>query len=334
MSNLGKVLVCSALVSGATWARAREPSPEPPLAAWKLLYYERGSGAAAIGVLNDRSGHTTLTEYKPSSFGAWTHIVGDASEVFFYDMYTGNAAVGEVSREGKFSTKFTLDGFKDGWTHIVRHRDYLFFYNTDTGAATVGRIEKGAFRTYNNGEKPFQAGWTHITSTPSGLFFYDQATGSAVSGEWQYGEAVKGSGEITHVSFRPRFTYPVDSLTKNWTHVVSTAAGLLFYRASDGHHEMADLAESGLLSTRPPTATAFRPGWTHVVACDEQVLFYDSGNGDGVIAALRKVRVKAEDGKPDDKDAGSLILRKSYPGMFTPGYTHIVTTVDPPVAPR
>lgn len=289
--------------------------PESSPYAKAFLYSDSGFWAAT-GRINHDVTFTTL-QYPIYGFDLWTHVVGAGSDTVFYNSYTGSVAVGTVDAAGVYHNElsFGYGYFMRGWDTIVMHRGYLFFYDKETGYAVVGRFVNGAFKAYGVWST-FRPGWTHIVSTGQGLLFYDAASGAGAVGDWTYGYG--GSEpffDIVRIDFVNRSE---PSFSPGWTHIVDTGAGVLFYDAASGAEVMTDVNGDGSVTTRSLTAQTIRPGYTSVTAIDNDVLFYDSASGDVAIGGVPLF----------DRAGGSLVIRAVYPGYFSPGWSHIVKTVD------
>jgi hypothetical protein len=126
--------------------------------------------------------------------------------------------------------------------------------------------------------------------------------------------------------------YGPNSFLTGWTHVVNTSNGVLFYCSVNGRQVMADVSAGGNVSTRSGTEQTIAPGWTSIVADNDDILFYNASSGDGMIATIKKWNVLTDKlttaGAPV---SGQLGTRRELPGAFSPGWSNIVTTVDPPV---
>lgn len=295
----------------------------------KILYYNGSDRSGAVGAIDGQNNHLTLTSYAPGAFGQWTHIVGDSSEIFYYNAYTGAAALGYVDAAGQHHTTLSIRAgyFGTGWTHIVSHKGYLFFYCATNGMAAIGQMSQNGFRQYASyAPYTFGLGWTKIISTKNGLVFYNAANGSGAVGDWDYvySGVPGGFASLTGVRFKQLRGYAPGSFTYGWTHIVETSNGVLFYRASDGLHVMTDVETNGVISTRSRTVQTLRAGWTHIVATNDDILFYDANTGDGAIGEIQKYSPWVVAGA-----AGRLNTVRDLPAFFSPGWTHLTTTIDP-----
>jgi hypothetical protein len=69
-------------------------------ASMKILYYNDYQQSVAIGEIDEQNNHNTIASYDPASFSLWTHIVEHASDIFYYNQWTGAAALGSVDIVG------------------------------------------------------------------------------------------------------------------------------------------------------------------------------------------------------------------------------------------
>jgi hypothetical protein len=302
----------------------------PPIPTEKFLFYNNANLSGTTGAINPTDLSYTSLQPDLGAFSYWTHVVGDGVDLLFYDAKTGGAAIGQVDGKGKFTT--TLDRrpsyFIPGWTHVVRHKGYYLFYNSNTGEAVVGNFGSPSpeFQPYNSW-KDFSTGWTHIVSTKNGLLFYN-ATSGAGFGEWSVERSGPGGdfGRIAKVNLNRLWS---GSFTAGWTHIVDTPGGLLFYRAEDGMTEVADVDTDGSVATRSGTHKTIAANWTSVTSDKTHVLFYNASSGDVAVGGIRTLRI----GEVSATGPGTPLaieIHRVFPGLFSPGWTHVVSTMDPP----
>jgi M6 family metalloprotease-like protein len=303
----------------------------PLMISRKILYYNANNGAGAVGAINAQNEHLTLTSYEPGAFGQWTHIVGESSELFYYNAQTGAAALGYVDAGGNHHTTLSIRAgyFGTGWTHIVLHKGYLFFYCAGNGLAAIGQMSQNGFRQYASYPAgSFGLGWTSILSTKNGLVFYRATDGVGAVGEWEYvySGAPGQFATISGVRFKQLRGYAPGSFTTGWSHIVETSNGVLFYRAADGLQVMTDVGANGVITTRSNTVKTLRAGWTHIVSVNDDILFYAAASGDAAVGEIQKYSPWVV-----PSAVGKLFIRREFPSYFSPGWTHLATTVDPTV---
>lgn len=295
----------------------------------RMFYYNGNQKSAAVALIDEQNNVLPLNSYAPGAFGQWTHIVGDATDLFYYNTYTGAAALGYLSAEDQHHTtaSYPAGYFGPGWTHIVRHKGYLFFYSARDGRAAIGQMTAQGFKSFAS-YAPYSFGlnWTRIVSTTNGLIFYNAVNGSGVVGDWEYvySGAPGGFASITGVKFKQLRGYGPGSFANGWTQIVETNNGVLFYRSTDGLHVMTDVAANGAISTRSNSLQTLRRGWSHIIAVNDDILFYDQNTGDGAIGEIQKASplVLAS-------TVGRLTIVQNLPGFFSSGWTHLTTTIDP-----
>lgn len=298
----------------------------------KILYYNRNQGLGEVGVISAQNEPLTVTSYKPGAFGQWTHIVGDTDELFYYNSKTGATARGYVNAAGRHIKLKKGAGYLDpGWTHIVRYQSDFFFYNAANGKAASGQMSTTGIRQWRHYPSgSFGLGWTSILSTADGgLLFYRSADGAGAVGGWEFICSCSGSLLPSGRRVKRVRTYAPGSFATGWTHLVQTSNGVLFYRASDGLQVMAKVASNGMVRTLSKTMKNLRRGWTHIVSVKDDILFYDAANGDVAVGGIWKYHPQLE-----ERHIDSLRIDKEYPGYFTPGWTHLTGTCDPPPGPR
>jgi M6 family metalloprotease-like protein len=301
--------------------------PDPPLP-MDLLFYNRTVDSGATGYITDaNAGFVNTQSYSAGSLGAWTNIVGDASEIFWYDTHSGAGKLGQIDAGGNIITTYNLGRvFSVGWTHIVRHKGYLFFYNQVNGIAAVGNFQNGVFHQYNAWNS-FSTNWTSIVSTPAGLLFYNSTNGSAAIGDWNIILTGTGFGAVNYIEFVQTAGFRAGSLSLGWTHIVKTPNGVLFYNAANGLEVMTDVSPTGI-STRSQTVAWLQPGWTSIASDDTNLLFYDASSGDVAIANIAGPNAPGAEQLGATTVEGAVQIRRILAGYFGRGWSHIV-----PVAP-
>jgi N,N-dimethylformamidase beta subunit-like protein len=300
-----------------------------------ILFYNKRTGAGAIGVVN-KGKFVTKGTYGADAFARdWTHIADvplSGGSMLFYNKNTGSGAVGRLvpafarmadvplSSGGKFNKNtgsgavggllpdsFANDKTKrlfsehsfDNWTHVVgvlwHGHGRLLFYNADTGAGAIGFDPTE--QSYAAGS--FSPGWTHIIPGRSSwrVLFYNSESGAAAL-DFDPSIEAFGKGAFSH----------------GWTHIANSPLksgqdALLFYNASTRSGAIGVLGADGFKTIRTYAAGAFSE-WTHVIGLDSGFLFIHAGTGAGALGEINGV---------------DFVTTKSYPaGEFSQGWTHIV----------
>lgn len=240
-----------------------------------ILFYNGGTGGAAIGSLT-QSSFTTTKQFAAGAFSRWTHVVARGSVLMFYNRDKGAAAFGVLSA-GNFVTEFEPHAGTFGrWSHIVNTADGWFFYDRLTGTAAVGILEGAARVHWFTTTASLPAGslvdWTHIVADGRTVFFYNRMDGSGAIA------TVTAAGMTTNTSFGPG-SFGV------WTHVVNHGPTLLFYNRDTGAGAIGTLTAGGFT-----TNIVYNPGsfgvWTHVVSDGATILFYNRDKGAAGIGTL------------------------------------------------
>jgi hypothetical protein len=267
-----------------------------------ILFYNAGSGAGAIGVVNEGEFVTRRT-YGADAFARnWTHIADvplSGGSMLFYNKNTGTGAVGRLLPDSFATTKGFPEHSFASWTHVIgvlwHGHGRLLFYNADTGAGAVGFDPTE--QSYAVGS--FTRGWTHIIPGRSSwrVLFYNSVSGAAAL---DFDPSIEAFGE--------------GAFSKGWTHIANSPLesgqdALLFYNASTRSSAIGVLGADGFKTIRTYAAGAFSE-WTHVIGLDSGFLFIHSGTG---AAALGEI------------NGADFVTTKSYPaGSFSQGWTHIV----------
>jgi len=307
------------------WGDFNEAPPPPKK---KIVYYSQNYYTGAVGQFDENGNHQTLSSF---TAGAWTHVVSDAGGIFYYNRGTGMAMLASVDAMGnhKVLRGFPPGYFGTGWTHIVSYRGYLFFYNSGNGAAAIGTISANGFHQYKSyAPYSFGTGWTHIVSTQNGLLFYSKYNGAGAVGDWQYIYTSPCAGcfqAISEVRFKQLSGFQAGSFTTGWTSIVETGNGVLFYRLADGLNVMVDIDTKGGVSTRSGTVQYLKAGYTAVVAAGDDILFYDAATGNAALAGVVKFSPWVI-----FSQVGTLSIRQEFPAYFSPGWSDLVVTADPP----
>lgn len=140
-----------------------------------------------------------------------------------------------------------------------------------------------------------------------------------------------GFGTISKVNFNRLQLYGPGSFLTGWTHLVNTSNGVLFYCSANGRQVMTELQSDGSITTRSGTEQTIATGWSSIVSANDDILFYNSTSGDVAIGDIRKPSVFGTYlGGPRPLTSGSLVIRRSLPTYFSPRWSSVVTTVDPP----
>src|SRR5262249_6143477 len=107
-----------------------------------------------------------------------------------------------------------------------------------------------------------------------------------------------------------------------WTHVVNTSHGVLFYRRDTGRSVMADVGLDGSVVTKPWSDTTLPRAYDSIVSQNDDVLLYVKANGNVAFG-----------GFPTAGFFNGVVIRANYKAYFSPAWTTIVATVDPPTGP-
>lgn len=316
--KLGSLL---AVLTIGFWSEARAQvtsNVTDTSASRKVFFYNGRHGSAATGEINPDLTFTTLQPYDQGVFGQWTHVVEYRGDLVFYNYSNGWMTHGYVDVQGFFHGDASAGWVGSNWDTIVEHRGYLLLYNSQNGLAVVGEFREGTFRSYNSWY--FSPGWTSIVSTTGGLLFYNRDSGAGAVGDLQINWIqvdVDTFPVVASIDFVP-LSQP--GFLTGWTHIVQTSNGILFYCSVNGATVMADISAEGIVSTRDLTWQTIDPGYTAITAVDENILFYKRAHGDVAIGRVR----------PFDLLGGALTMAKVYPAYFSPGWSRIATTIDPP----
>ncbi len=101
---------------------------------------------------------------------------------------------------------------------------------------------------------------------------------------------------------------------KNWTHIVYTPTGILFYNSVTGDYGVGRIDEAGnFIPVKDYLPGFFKKNWTHIVNTRHGILFYDAGTGEGGVGRI-------------DNATGGWIHIKNWP--LRKNWTHIVDTPD------
>jgi hypothetical protein len=288
----------------------------------KVFLYDSAKLSGATGIINHTDATFKTLDGPRGEFSTWSIVVSGGVDILFYNAGNGHAAIGEVDASGVFRTTQRIpDGqIGPGWTHITFHKGFYLFYNKDNGFAAVGNMGSSGFRTYNTWKGSFSRNWSQITSTPNGLLFYNKESGSGEVAEWSVVRSGSGFGYISQVNLNHLKSYP-RGFDIGWTHVVNTNHGVLFYCADNGRSVMVDVDTDGSVTTRSRSEKTIAAGYDSILSQNDDVLLYVKSSGDVAIGGFPDL-VALQSG---------LLIRKAYPAYFSPGWTHIVATVDPSI---
>jgi hypothetical protein len=82
-------------------------------------------------------------------------------------------------------------------------------------------------------------------------------------------------------------SYPTDTFSAGWTHIVSTPNGLLYYNAQTGAGALGQLDGAGTPTTlKSYPAGTFSAGWTHIVSTPNGLLYYNAQTGAGAVGRV------------------------------------------------
>jgi|GEM_PF-6448819 len=279
-----------------------------------FLFYNRFTGAGAVGKVNKDDFRTTSTIADGGFAAGWAILESVGAGVYFYNASTGEAASGHEER-GSFKTDGTEPpGFlAKSWTHIQGGMDSnLLFYRAPTGE---GAIVRGRTTTKSYPEGSFARSWSHVVNDGGhSTLFYNAATGAGAIAEWYDSTPTpnefSGTDDIRTVK-----SYKAGSFAPGWSRIEPMAdRKILFYNRQTGAGAVGELSGSGFTTLHSYAAGSFTTGWTHIASDGEALVFYNSGNGAGAVGF-----------SPIRAALGLDPERKAYPpGSFKTGWTHLV----------
>src|SRR3982074_2758645 len=146
-----------------------------------VLFYNKDSGAAAVGRVDDNKFHSTQ-EFGNGSFSTgWTNIA-DGADLVFYNRQSGSYGTGSLN-QGKFVSgkAFGPESLAPGWDLVARMVENTLFYKDD-GSAVI--LKTNPFTPPFSVIKSFAAGafaphWTHIVWSQGVGLFYSAENGAA-----------------------------------------------------------------------------------------------------------------------------------------------------------
>jgi hypothetical protein len=286
----------------------------------RLFLYSSIWQSGATELLNSGATVTAQRTYGSGAFGSWTHVVGCGSQIFFYNIYTGAAALGAVDATGAFTTTFYHAGpyFAAGWDTVTYHNGRLFFYDKETGQLIVGQLmTNGTFSTALGWQGYIGTGWTHIVDAGNSVLFYNKSTGAGMVADVIILTAPGGGPFGTPAgTVLDSWTFP--AFSSGWTHITNTGNGLLFYNATTGVAVMGDIDAAHNATTRSGSWQTIAPGYTSVVGGSQGVLFYNRTSGNAVVGTAGQSPITA---------LGPLSMRAVPPGSFLGSATDIVPYV-------
>jgi hypothetical protein len=257
-----------------------------------------GSIVVALAIATNHRAAAQGWEVFPDSSGP--------AKVFAYSEKYGSAATGQINPDATLTTFRDYDsGQFGGWSHVVGCGSEILFYDKTSGTMALGHVDlAGDFHTTMFRSAYFIPGWDTIVIHNGYLLFYDKESGYAVAGRFD------------NDAFRPYGYWP--SLGANFTHIVSTAQGLLFYNADNGDAVRRDWTYASVPTGGPffqivgvgleskPTKPWIAAGWTHIVDSGDGVLFYNASNGYNVMTDLYS------DGTLSTRFATARIIQSGY----------------------
>jgi CubicO group peptidase (beta-lactamase class C family) len=271
-----------------------------------------GAGALAV-MAGTAAPRIALTQVEGGFGTGWTHLVGGAGALLFYNQETGEGLAGSIDNYGWHEGERYSD-FSQGWSLVVATGEgSVLMIDPETGQGAGGVIEGGAW-SYLTDYSDFSP-WTHAVATRDSVLLYNQesghgAGGTLIGGEWNY---------LTDYSdFRTGFTHLTGSDNSVLLYDESTgygATGTLVDGAwewigeyDDFNTEWALQVGSGdsLLLVHPTSGAGaggilddgswewtteyvdFSAGWTHVAGAGNGfVMFYDAESGQGAWGTLQ-----------------------------------------------
>jgi hypothetical protein len=182
-----------------------------------LFFYNRNNGAGSLVRLNNeeqdtikdiavgaKASLTTIQDFKPGSLGNWTHLVGAAPYLLFYNEGSRAGRIMKLGQSELTTVKDFAKGSFGAWTHVIsaerlmkpklskatqmvgpngiplpqpvnlsENGAAILFYNIRSGAGALGKLCDDQFTTV----KTFAGGdfgtWTSISDTSAALSPYD-----------------------------------------------------------------------------------------------------------------------------------------------------------------
>jgi hypothetical protein len=191
------------------------------------LFYSAADGSGALGSFDGTGKFRALRSYAAGDLPAHqTNVVSLYDRLVFYD--AGTTLCGNYVSNYGLSGPVTQTGFSTDWNLITRVNDAsgVLFYRKSDGVAGYGTYDGNCKWTYVGTYTGTLAGWSQIVLTPGGTLFYRASDGIGAL------EAFDAAGSVSVVG-----NYAPGILAKDWERVVSTTAGVLFYK-SDGSGEL------------------------------------------------------------------------------------------------
>lgn len=106
-----------------------------------------------------------------------------------------------------------------------------------------------------------------------------------------------------------------DQFSDDWTQMVITPNGILYYNGKTGSGAVEKTDGSGNQAIITYPIDSFSKGWTHIVNTQSGILWYNSKNGSGAFGVL--------------DNTGNHRTIKTYPvGSFSSGWTSIISSPD------
>lgn len=182
-----------------------------------LFFYNRNSGAGSLVRLDNEEPDTvkdmavgakvsltTIRDFKQGSLGSWTHMVGAAPYLLFYNEVSRAGRIVKVGQAGLTTVKDFASGSFGDWTHVIsaerlvkpklskatqmvgpngiplpqpvnlsENGAAILFYNTRTGAGALGKLYDDQFTTVKTFADGDFGEWTSISDTSAALSPYD-----------------------------------------------------------------------------------------------------------------------------------------------------------------
>ena len=182
-----------------------------------LFFYNHNNRAGSLVRLNNeeldtikdiaagaKASLTTIQDFKPGSLENWTHLVGAAPYLLFYNEASRAGRIVKTGQAGLTTVKNFANGSFGAWTHVIsaerlmkpklskanqmvgpngiplpqpvnlsENGASILFYNTRSGAGALGKLCDDQFTTVKTFADGDFGSWTSISDTSAALSPYD-----------------------------------------------------------------------------------------------------------------------------------------------------------------
>lgn len=182
-----------------------------------LFFYNRHNAAGSLTQLHNeelstvkdfaagaKASLTSIQDFPPGSLGKWTHLVGAAPYLLFYNNESRSGRIVKISQAGLTTVKEFANGSFGVWTHVVgaerlvkpklskvtpivgpngiplpqpqnlsENGAAVLFFNTHSGAGALGKLCDDQFNTVKTFADGDFGSWTSISDTAAALSPYD-----------------------------------------------------------------------------------------------------------------------------------------------------------------